>query len=177
MAAKQVAAVDLRLLGELEVSRAGRKVPLPASKKTRALLGYLVANAGPHLRERLCDLLWQGPDDPRAALRWSLTKLRALFDEDRIVADRQIEATAYGVNADDIFDFRPGHRAYPGRGPGAEQQATPTQRREPAGDHPGTGHAVGFQWKVKVALYGFSHTSWYSTWRAETGGETSRVSW
>ena len=30
---------------------------------------------------------------------------------DRIVADRQIEATAYGVNADDTFDFRPGHRA------------------------------------------------------------------
>ena len=30
---------------------------------------------------------------------------------ERIVADRQIEATAYGVNADDIFDFRPGHRA------------------------------------------------------------------
>jgi uncharacterized protein len=30
---------------------------------------------------------------------------------DRIAADRQIEATAYGVNADDTFDFRPGHRA------------------------------------------------------------------
>ena len=30
---------------------------------------------------------------------------------DRIVSDRHIEATAYGVNADDNFDFRPGHRA------------------------------------------------------------------
>lgn len=30
---------------------------------------------------------------------------------DRIAADRHIEATAYGVNADDTFDFRPGHRA------------------------------------------------------------------
>jgi uncharacterized protein len=30
---------------------------------------------------------------------------------DRIAAERQIEATAYGVNADDTFDFRPGHRA------------------------------------------------------------------
>ncbi len=30
---------------------------------------------------------------------------------DRIAAARQIEATAYGVNADDTFDFRPGQRA------------------------------------------------------------------
>ena len=30
---------------------------------------------------------------------------------DRVAADRAIEATAYGVNADDTFDFRPGHRA------------------------------------------------------------------
>ena len=30
---------------------------------------------------------------------------------DRIAAERTIEATAYGVNADDTSDFRPGHRA------------------------------------------------------------------
>jgi pyridinium-3,5-biscarboxylic acid mononucleotide sulfurtransferase len=30
---------------------------------------------------------------------------------DRIAAERKIAATAYGVNADDTFDFRPGHRA------------------------------------------------------------------
>jgi uncharacterized protein len=30
---------------------------------------------------------------------------------DTIAAERKIEATAYGVNADDTFDFRPGHRA------------------------------------------------------------------
>ncbi len=30
---------------------------------------------------------------------------------DRIAAEHHIEATAYGVNADDTFDFRPGHRA------------------------------------------------------------------
>lgn len=30
---------------------------------------------------------------------------------DRIATQRSIEATAYGVNADDTFDFRPGHRA------------------------------------------------------------------
>jgi DNA-binding SARP family transcriptional activator len=29
----------------------------------------------------LCELLWEIPDDPRAALRWSLAKLRRLVDE------------------------------------------------------------------------------------------------
>ncbi len=59
----------------------GRLAKLPPSKKTRALLSYLVASRQPQLRARLCDLLWEGPDDPRAGLRWSLSKLRAVFDE------------------------------------------------------------------------------------------------
>jgi DNA-binding SARP family transcriptional activator len=83
------AAVEVLVLGELQVRRAGRPVALPASKKTRALLGYLVITGTPHLRERLCDLLWQGPNDPRGALRWSLTKLREVLDEGRIRADRE----------------------------------------------------------------------------------------
>ena len=76
----RVPAAEIRLLGELEVRRQGRALPLPASKKTRALLAYLVATGRPHSRESLCALLWDGPDDPRAELRWSLTKLRPLLD-------------------------------------------------------------------------------------------------
>src|SRR2546430_16886912 len=75
--------IEIRLLGEMEIVREGRALALPASKKSRALLGYLVATARPQLRERLCELLWDGPDDPRAALRWSLTKLRPLVDDGR----------------------------------------------------------------------------------------------
>src|SRR5579864_9212361 len=84
-------AVQIRLLGELEVTREGRALSLPASKKTRALLAYLAATARPHLRQSLCELLWPGPDDPRAALRWTLTKIRDVVDEEgvaRIAADR-----------------------------------------------------------------------------------------
>src|SRR6516162_3945993 len=81
--------LQIRLLGELEVVREGRAQALPASKKTRALLGYLAATGRPALRERLCELLWEGPDDPRAALRWSLTKIRPLLDEKRLAADRE----------------------------------------------------------------------------------------
>src|SRR5581483_1182399 len=80
---------QIRLLGELEVVRDGRPVPLPASKKTRALLGYLAVEPRGTLRERLCELLWEGPDDPRAQLRWSLSKLRPLLAGVELRADRE----------------------------------------------------------------------------------------
>jgi DNA-binding SARP family transcriptional activator/tetratricopeptide (TPR) repeat protein len=83
----------VRLLGELQlVGHDGRAVALPASRKTRALLGYLIATGGSHRRERLCDLLWDGPDDPRAELRWSLSKIRPLLGGGsgaRLAADRE----------------------------------------------------------------------------------------
>jgi DNA-binding SARP family transcriptional activator/tetratricopeptide (TPR) repeat protein len=101
MAAKDV---EIRLLGEIQVIRDGRTVPLPASKKTRALLAFLAATGRPHLREKLCELLWPGPDDPRAALRWSLTKVRAIVDgpnSPRIIADRdRVELDMGGVRSD-----------------------------------------------------------------------------
>ena len=80
--------LEIKVFGELEVRRGKRVVALPASKKSRALLAYLVVTERPHLREALCDLLWIGPDDPRAALRWSLTKIRGVVDT-RLLADRE----------------------------------------------------------------------------------------
>jgi predicted ATPase len=61
---------------------------LPASKRTRALLGYLATSGQAHLREKLCELFWDGPHDPRASLRWSLAKLRPITG-DRLEADRE----------------------------------------------------------------------------------------
>lgn len=84
--------LKISLLGELRVEAAGEEVPLPASRKARALLALLVATGRPHRRERLCELFWNLPDDPRAALRWSLSKLRPVVDapgRPRIVADRE----------------------------------------------------------------------------------------
>ncbi|HXY05212.1 MAG TPA: AAA family ATPase [Burkholderiaceae bacterium] len=83
--------LEIRLLGGLRLVRCGCEVDLPRSKRARALLGYLIATGVPHSRERLCDLLWDGPDDPRGALRWSLAKLRPLVDDGdgpRLVAER-----------------------------------------------------------------------------------------
>jgi DNA-binding SARP family transcriptional activator len=85
-------ALEIRLLGELTVLRGGVPCPLPSSKKTRALLGYLVSTGRPHSRERLCELFWEGPDDPRGGLRWALSKIRPLLDEGdvrRLQADRE----------------------------------------------------------------------------------------
>jgi len=85
--------LSIRLLGEMQVLCDGVPQPLPQSKKTRALLAYLVVADRQQRRERLCDLLWDVTDDPRAALRWSLSKLRPLVDRlgaVRIVADREL---------------------------------------------------------------------------------------
>ncbi|MEZ5921081.1 MAG: alpha/beta fold hydrolase [Parvularculaceae bacterium] len=84
--------LQFKLLGDFAVLRAGAPVSLPASRKTRSLLAYLVVTARPQRRERLCELFWDAPDDPRAALRWSLSRLRAVVnDEDcrRLAADRE----------------------------------------------------------------------------------------
>ena len=95
---------SIALLGDLAVARDAVVLPLPASKRTRALLGYLVATARPQARAALCDLLWDGPDDPRAALRWSLTKLRGVVDDAsgrRLLADRdRVEFHACGAQID-----------------------------------------------------------------------------
>lgn len=99
----------LKLLGELEVSHEGRRIELPHSRKTRALLAYLVVTGKSHRRERLISLLWDIPDDPKGALRWSLSKLRKVVDGSaatRIIADRESVSFA-AVDADiDVLEIR-----------------------------------------------------------------------
>jgi DNA-binding SARP family transcriptional activator/pimeloyl-ACP methyl ester carboxylesterase len=86
------AALRVRVLGSFAVLRHETRLPLPRSKKTRALLAYLAVTARAHSRDRLCAMFWPIPDDPRAALRWSLSRLRPLVDDRdcrRIIADRE----------------------------------------------------------------------------------------
>ena len=85
-----VESLRFRLLGSLELSRDGDVLKLPASRKVRALLGYLVLASRPVARSQVCELLWDVPNDPRGELRWCLSKIRGLVDEPgrkRVIAD------------------------------------------------------------------------------------------
>ena len=73
--------LELRLLGPPRLLRGGAPVALPPSRKARLLVAYLALAPHPVSRERLCELLWQVPNDPRGELRWCLSRLRPLLDE------------------------------------------------------------------------------------------------
>jgi len=80
------------LLGPLQVIQNRAQLPLPPSRKVRALLAYLAMAPRPVTREKLCELFWDVADDPRSELRWCLSKLRPLVDAPtttRLIADRE----------------------------------------------------------------------------------------
>ena len=53
-----------------------------------ALLAYLLVTGRAHSRQHLVDLLFETSDDPRASLRWTLSKLRKAIGSDYVLADR-----------------------------------------------------------------------------------------
>lgn len=83
--------IHVQILGEFSLSLGSEPLLLPASRKTRALLAYLLLTAKPVRRERLCEIFFDIPDDPRAALRWSLNKIRHVLGDHAtlLVADRE----------------------------------------------------------------------------------------
>jgi DNA-binding SARP family transcriptional activator len=109
-----MAVLELRFLGDFKVVRDGQVMALPPSKKTRALLAYLCLQPRSFRREQLCELLWEVPDDPRGSLRWSLTKLRRLLDDEtqqRIVADRSsvgMDLAGVAIDAQDLRSLAAG---------------------------------------------------------------------
>jgi pimeloyl-ACP methyl ester carboxylesterase/DNA-binding SARP family transcriptional activator len=102
--------IRIRTLGELAIEVDGEPRKLPASKRSRALLAYLLLTGRPHRRERLCELFWEIPDDPRGALRWSLSKLRPLINDDqaeRLQADRErvsLDREGLTIDLDSILE-------------------------------------------------------------------------
>jgi DNA-binding SARP family transcriptional activator len=100
----------------MTVVRDGRPVELPPSRKARALLAYLLLAPHAVTRSALCELLWDDADDPRAELRWCLSRIRgALGASASLVAHEdavRVEPTGFIVDAavlDDAFrTARPG---------------------------------------------------------------------
>lgn len=81
VATKDRPTLQIRVLGPLTISRANRALALPASRKVRALIGYLALTPLAVTRTQLCELLWDVPNDPRGELRWCLSKIRGIVDE------------------------------------------------------------------------------------------------
>jgi DNA-binding SARP family transcriptional activator len=93
------------LLGPLQVIQNRAQLPLPHSRKVRALVAYLAMAPRPVTREKLCELFWDVADDPRSELRWCLSKLRPLIDTPtttRLIADRErvrIDTSSLDIDA------------------------------------------------------------------------------
>ncbi len=78
--------LQIRLLGKLEVLRDGRRLSLPG-RKTQALLVYLAVQGEAHQRRRLFDLFCANAEDPAAALRWHLSRLRQTLGTEAILSE------------------------------------------------------------------------------------------
>lgn len=104
--------IAVTLLGPLALECDGEPLPLPASRKTRALFVYLLREGRPQRREKLCEIFFDIPDDPRAALRWSLSKIRATLGPcaDALDGDRDSVALNASRFTTDIerLDHAPG---------------------------------------------------------------------
>jgi DNA-binding SARP family transcriptional activator/tetratricopeptide (TPR) repeat protein len=87
----------VQLLGPLAIYRHGVALPMPASRKVRAVIGYLALAPRAVGRGHLCEMLWDVPNDPRGELRWCLSKMRGVLDEpDR----RRVETSGDGIALD-----------------------------------------------------------------------------
>jgi DNA-binding SARP family transcriptional activator/TolB-like protein/Tfp pilus assembly protein PilF len=95
------ASLQVQILGPFSIRREGTPLPLPRSRKVRALLAFLALGATSYSRSRLCDLLWDVPNDPRGELRWCLSKLRALLDDPH---RRRVQTTGHGPISLDLSD-------------------------------------------------------------------------
>jgi predicted ATPase/DNA-binding SARP family transcriptional activator len=81
--------IHLRLLGAVQVERAGEPVRGFRSRKALALLGYLAVQGQPTSRERLIDLFWEDKTESRgrANLSWVLGRISSPLP-DLLQADR-----------------------------------------------------------------------------------------
>ncbi|MGV2863021.1 transcriptional regulator [Achromobacter sp. AGC39] len=93
----QSGAIYIQLLGPMAIRRAGVALPLPPSRKLRALVAYLALATHPVSRAYLCELLWDLPNDPRGELRGCLSKARALLDD---ADQRRVQAAQDSVMLD-----------------------------------------------------------------------------
>ena len=79
---ESAAAFAVRLLGRPSIERPGEASYRPRSRKSWALLAYLLLVEGSPTRRHLAGLLFSEADDPLRALRWSLAEIRRCLGDD-----------------------------------------------------------------------------------------------
>jgi alpha-glucoside transport system substrate-binding protein len=103
----------IAVLGMAEISSDERPLGLPGYRPL-ALLVYLLISGRPQSRQHLVNLLFEQSNDPRGALRWTLSQLRKNLGPDAIHADRQeisfnfkcdhwLDVTAFEAGATDLY--------------------------------------------------------------------------
>src|SRR3954465_10779870 len=83
----------LHLLGRPSADRAGAPTYRLRSRKSWALLAYLLLTDRPPTRTQLAALLFGQADDPLRALRWSLAEIRRCLADDGSVAGDPVVVT------------------------------------------------------------------------------------
>ncbi len=114
-----IGGIDYRILGSLEVLRAGRQVPLGGAKQ-RAVLAILLLGANRVVRtDELIDALWTEipPGKPQTAVQGYISQLRKILDPDHPFEVIITEAAGYRLPAgqDDLDLFRLESRLRRGR--------------------------------------------------------------
>ncbi len=95
--------MEINLVGEPGVNQPGFEPYRPRSRKTWALLCYLILSERPPSRRRLSWLLFGEADDPLRALRWSLSELRRLLGPEAQLSGDPVELV---LPADVVVDVR-----------------------------------------------------------------------
>ncbi len=90
-----------QLIGPFRAFRDETVVTLPKSRKARALLAYLASHDRPVSRDTVIALFFDDVADPKGALRWSLSRLRAVLGKDALVTQKNhIAISGYPVDSD-----------------------------------------------------------------------------
>lgn len=97
--------LNVELFDGIQVFHGEQKHVLPASRKARAMFGYLVVTQQSQRRERLCDMFWENPDDPRGSLRSALRQLRHALGDDEHKMLRSDRERVQLVSTDTTVDY------------------------------------------------------------------------
>jgi DNA-binding SARP family transcriptional activator len=93
--------LQILLLGPLEIRGGAVRGWAKPGPKTQALLAYLAARPRSHTRSELYDLFCDNAEDPPAALRWHLNRIRRWIGSDVILAgDDRLQVNLQAASAD-----------------------------------------------------------------------------